>query len=89
MTYISRSMTPTEQPDKHQLTGIMKKYHSVAAKLSVQTGLLLRGSRLVIPEALQQQVLKQLHEGHQGILSVEKGLDKQCGGWDCRSSYTS
>ena len=59
-------------PDQHQLTGIMKKYHSVAAELSVQNGLLLRRSRLVIPEALQLQVLKQLHEGHQGILKYRE-----------------
>jgi len=40
-------------PEKSALSGIMKKHHSVAAELSVQNGLLLRGSRLVIPATLQ------------------------------------
>ena len=54
-------------PDKSQLYGVIKKYYSVAAELSVQDGILLRGSRLVIPASLQQEILKQVHEGHQGI----------------------
>ena len=54
-------------PLKHQLYGPIKKYYYVAAELSVQNGLLLRGSRLVIPASLQRDVLNRIHEGHQGI----------------------
>lgn len=62
----------TTWPDKSRLRGKMKKYYSVAGELSVQDGLLLRGCRLVIPEALQGRVLNQLHEGHQGILKCRE-----------------
>ena len=45
----------------------VRKFYPVVAELSIQKGLLLRGSRLVIPAALREQVLNHLHEGHQGI----------------------
>ena len=33
--------------------------------------LLLRGSRLVIPQVLQQNVLELAHEGHQGTVKTK------------------
>ena len=45
----------------------LKKFYPVAAELSVQNGLLLRGSRLVIPVSMQSDILNKLHMGHQGI----------------------
>ena len=45
----------------------LKKFYPVAAELSVQKGLLLRGSRLVIPVSMQSDILNKLHVGHQGI----------------------
>ena len=39
----------------------------MAGELAVDGGLLMRGNRLVIPSALQAEVLTQLHVGHQGI----------------------
>ena len=39
-------------------------------------GLLMRGSRVVIPTSLRAEVLAQLHAGHQGIkkLSTSKAI---------------
>ena len=54
-------------PDKRQLPDIVQQYSSVAAELSVQDGLLLRGSRIVIPTVLREDILRRLHTGHQGI----------------------
>ena len=45
----------------------LKKFYPVAAELSVQNGLLLRGSRLVISVSMQSDILNKLHMGHQGI----------------------
>ena len=59
-------------PDKSKLSGIIKKYHSVAAELSVQNGLLVRGSRLVIPVSMQPEILRRVHEGHQGIVKCRE-----------------
>lgn len=40
-------------PDKHLLPGLVKPYFQFAAELTVQKGLLLKGSRIVIPVSLQ------------------------------------
>ena len=54
-------------PAKHKLVGLVKKFHPMAGELAVDGGLLMRGNHLVIPSALQAEVLTQLHVGHQGI----------------------
>lgn len=36
-------------------------------ELAVANGLLLRGSRVVVPKSLQKEILEKLHAGHQGI----------------------
>ena len=52
---------------KKALPPEVKPYFSVSAELSVQNGLLLRGSRIVIPPTLREKLLDKLHSGHQGI----------------------
>ena len=54
-------------PDKAKLASEEKLYLQVAADLTIQNGLLLKGSRLVIPVAMQKTILGKIHEGHQGI----------------------
>ena len=39
----------------------------VRAELSSSHGLLLRGSRIVIPSSMRQEFLDKIHDGHQGI----------------------
>ena len=45
----------------------MRPYYPVAFQISVDQGLLMRGSRLIIPSSLHQEMLGRIHEGHQGI----------------------
>ena len=47
-------------------------YKPVASKLSLQSGLLLRGSRIVIPPALRKYILVKLHTGHSGITKCKE-----------------
>ena len=54
-------------PQKNLIPGLVKPYVHVAAELTVQNDLLLRGSRIVIPVSLQPEILKKLHIAHQGI----------------------
>ena len=54
-------------PSIKSIPQALKKFYPVAAELSVQNGLLLRGSRLVIPVSMQTDILQKLHVGHQGI----------------------
>ena len=50
-----------------QLKGPAKKYVAVKDELCVCENILLRSSRLIIPESLRDDILKTLHAGHQGI----------------------
>ena len=48
-------------PRKSTLHASLKPFCSVAGELSVQEGLLMRGSRIVIPTDMQAEVLSQCH----------------------------
>ncbi len=54
-------------PDKQHLPNALKPYWQVRGELTVVDGLLMKGTRLVIPTSLQRQTLERIHEGHQGI----------------------
>lgn len=54
-------------PESSRCTGPEKLYWSERAYLSVHDGLLLKGTRLVIPSVMRNDVLARLHEGHQGV----------------------
>jgi len=54
-------------PLVHNLSGPLRPYHSVASQLTVHDGLLLKGTRIVMPLAFRFDILDQLHSGHQGI----------------------
>ena len=55
-------------PDKSQLTPTIRPYFSVANELSIEEGQLLRGACVVIPLSMREDILGQLHSGHQGIV---------------------
>ena len=54
-------------PSKQKLKGEISKYLHTASELSICEGLILRNSRIVVPKALQKDILQKLHSGHQGI----------------------
>ena len=54
-------------PEKKKLPGTVKAYSHVSAELSVVKGVLMRGARVVIPVSMRAEMLKKIHEGHQGI----------------------
>ena len=82
---------PRSTPNQPHLSSYLDKRN----ELSLFEGCLLWGSRVVVPESCQDAVLKQLHEGHQGIVrtkslarmyvwwpGMNKAIDKlvrQCG----------
>ena len=57
----------------------LRPYKLVRSELSVTNGILLRGSRIVVPKALQYRVVNISHEGHQGIVKT-KQLLRSAGG---------
>ena len=44
-------------PHRSQIKGTLKKYLSVSSELSIHGGLLMWGSRIVIPPTLRQEIL--------------------------------
>lgn len=58
----------------------LKQYWFVRSEMTVQHGLLLYQSRLVIPAELQKDILQRLHEGHQGIVKC-RALARSCVWW--------
>ena len=60
-------------PEKSRLGEVMKSYWSYMGEMTFANGLLLMGSRLVIPTSMQGQILDKIHDGHQGIV---KGCER-------------
>ena len=58
--------------DKAKLYGSVKKYWCEQGNLNLHDNLLLYGKRLVIPEKLRCNVLRYLHDGHQGIAKTRQ-----------------
>ena len=54
-------------PDRSQLHRIINQYWPFRTELTLVDGLLLRGSRIIIPSSVHLDILDALHEGHQGI----------------------
>ena len=52
---------------KAEWKGPLKPYYHSRAELTVAEGLLLRGSRMVIPSGMRAEILEKIHSGHQGM----------------------
>ena len=63
-------------PEKQHVKGVIKWYHQFSGKLSVQQGLLLKGTMLVIPTTLHLDILDKLHEGPLGITKCCEGAKR-------------
>lgn len=59
-------------PESHQLNSSLKPYWQHRGEMTVQDGVLMRGSRIHIPASLRLDILDKLHEGHQGILKCRQ-----------------
>ena len=52
---------------KDNIPNEAKSYWSFREELSIITGIVFKGERLVIPEVMRKKVLEQLHQAHMGI----------------------
>ena len=48
----------------------LHKYFADASTLTVEDGLILKGESLLVPDSKQEQVLRQLYDGHQGTIKT-------------------
>ena len=53
---------------------LVRSYKQVRSEFASHDGLILRGTRIVIPEALQQHVIDLAHTGHQGTVKNKRLL---------------
>lgn len=54
-------------PSKDEVEAMARPYWNVRGELTMCKDLLLYGRMIVVPKSLQQQTLKKIHSGHQGI----------------------
>ena len=71
MRLISTGQWDDLKPVEGVVSSTLKTFANVRDELtSVDGNLILRGSRIVIPDALQKQVVELAHEGHQGLVKT-------------------
>ena len=59
-------------PDsRHQTDPSIREYYEVKDRLSVEDGVVLMDSRIVIPRALRKKVLQCFHAAHQGVTGMQ------------------
>ena len=52
---------------RSQIPVSLHPYWNFRDELTVESGILMKNSKVLIPETLRQKYLKQIHQGHQGI----------------------
>ena len=69
-------------PDKiKELQPSIRAYWSYRDELSVESGIVVKGRQVIIPESLKNDILRQLHNGHQGIEKTRR-LARDCVYWN-------
>ena len=48
---------------------LLQSYQQVFEELSICGGIIVRGSKIVVPKQLRQKAVELSHEGHQGIVN--------------------
>ena len=57
----------TGWPSKRsQIPTILHLYWNFRDELTIESGILMKNSKVLIPETLKQKYLRQIHQGHQG-----------------------
>ena len=52
---------------RSQIPMIIHPYWNFRDELTIESGILMKNSKVLIPETLKQKYLRQIHQGHQGI----------------------
>ena len=70
---LSKVIEHVQNQEWHKYNG-PKAYLQIKDELSVIGSVLLKGSRIVVPEALRSKILKLGHKGHLGIVGTKQNL---------------
>ena len=52
---------------RSQIPASLHPYWNFRDELTIESGILMKNSKVLIPETLKQKYLRQIHQGHQGI----------------------
>ncbi|XP_014770693.1 uncharacterized protein K02A2.6-like [Octopus bimaculoides] len=56
--------------NRHQVQPLIREYWAIHDDISVENGVLMARSRIIIPKSMQKEILDKIHQGH---LRMEKG----------------
>lgn len=59
-------------PDTRKLPNSLSPYWSSRGEISMVRGILLKGSRHIIPSSMRLEIPERIHEGHQGIVKCRR-----------------
>ena len=67
----------------HKVGKDVSQYQHIKQELSVPNGVILRGTRIIVPEKLRNQMIMLAHTRHQGIVKQSVFCETQSGfqGW--------
>ncbi|XP_043198714.1 uncharacterized protein K02A2.6-like [Amphibalanus amphitrite] len=72
-----RGFVAGQWPRRKEIDPAVAGFYQVREELSQHGQLLFRGERLVVPETLRERVLRNAHEGHQGVVRTKQRLRAQ------------
>lgn len=53
--------------ERKSISGLISPYYDIRDELSIQNGVIFKGDRAVIPQALRKDMLKRIYASHLGI----------------------
>lgn len=59
-------------PREKCLSKDLKPFYQVSGEITVANGLLLKGTKLIIPQTMRSEILTRIHEGHLGIVKCQR-----------------
>ncbi|XP_043190571.1 uncharacterized protein K02A2.6-like [Amphibalanus amphitrite] len=72
-----RGFVAGQWPRRKEIDPALAGFYQVREELSQHGQLLFRGERLVVPETLRERVLRNAHEGYQGVVRTKQRLRAQ------------
>ena len=73
--------------DKKNLPTDLQEFWNHREALSIESGLITCGNRIIVPKEMRAEMLQYIHEGHQGRKDVYSGLGTQYFGPKSRMIY--
>ena len=77
---VINTMTQGWPPTRAECNQLVKPFWDSRFELTVVDGLLLKGSRIVIPKRMQTDMLNRIHTGHMGIERSKRRADRTYSG---------